>query len=84
MRHSYYDLRLTAEQIAARAEHLDGRANVAAINRLYRQQEDQELIEKAIRLTSNDYRDGGWERVGGLEYAMHLEHHMSQIVNAKY
>ena len=78
---------LTAEQIAARTDDKDGIANIRAINRLYREQDESDkypilglfdVTERAIRIAKK-YR---WDSpVYGLEYAYMLETLISQIVN---
>jgi hypothetical protein len=81
---------LTAEQIAKKAEHLDGLANKAMINRLYRAQDDSHLwpirnefnaTERAIRQSRRFQRESGIFLVG-LEYAHFLETRIGEIVNS--
>jgi hypothetical protein len=80
---------LTAEQIASACENLDGRANKAAINKMFREQDDSHLwpingrfnvTERAIRKARWFQRETGVELVG-LEYAYFLEEETSRIVN---
>jgi len=79
---------LTAEQIAKETDHLEGIANIRAINKRYRAQDDSSLwpilgrfnvTERAIRRVrrSVHYNDA----ILGLEYCYALEFEMSQIVN---
>jgi len=81
---------LTAEQIAERAESLDGLSNIKAINRLYRKQDESHLypingrfdaIERAIRKARAFQRESG--AVYGLEYAYLIESMLSNIVNGE-
>jgi len=78
----------TAEEIANLTEHLDGRANITAINKLYRQQDESHLwpiqgrynaTERAIRRARDFTREAG--PVYGLEYCYLLEDLLSDIVN---
>jgi hypothetical protein len=78
----------TAEQIAAAADHLDGLANIRAINRAYRDQDESNLFpirgrfdvtERAIRQARKFQR--ATDAVYGLEYAYLLDHLIGQIVN---
>ena len=78
----------TAEAIASRAEHKDGLANIRAINKDYRSQDDSNLwpirgrfnvTERAIRKARQFQRDSG--AVYGLEYAYLLDHIISREVN---
>ncbi len=80
---------LTAEQIADQAEDKDGLANIRAINKLYREQDDSHLwpisgkfnvTDRAIRKLNREYtRYNG--AIYGLEYCYCLENIISQIVN---
>ena len=80
---------LTAEQIAKLTDDLEGLANIRAINKLYRAQDDSHLwpinndfnvTNRAIRKLNRDYtRHNG--AIYGLEYCYCLENIMSQIVN---
>jgi hypothetical protein len=82
---------LTAEQIAERAEKYDGRANRAAINKLYRKQDESHLYPISDRFNATERairRLQRYDRAGacindGLEYAMALEAELSHIVNAE-
>ena len=80
---------LTAEQIAKLTNDLEGLANIRAINKLYRAQDDSYLwpinndfnvTDRAIRKLNRDYtRHNG--AIYGLEYCYCLENIISQIVN---
>lgn len=80
---------LTPEQIAEKAESFNGVANRAAINRLFRAQDESDLYpiqgrfnatERAIRRLRKQAADGLC--IGdGLEYALSLEAEISHIVN---
>lgn len=79
---------LTAEQIARLTEDKDGLANIRAINKLYRTQDESHLwpirgrfnvTERAIRKAREFQRHS--ESVYGLEYCYLLETIMSEIVN---
>lgn len=81
---------LTPYQIAERAEHLDGRANIAAINRMFRAQDQSHLYpicgrfdgtERAIRRLRRYSREGACI-TPGLEYALALAAEISLIVNS--
>jgi hypothetical protein len=81
--------RLTAEQIADRAEPFQGRTNTVAINRAFRAQDESALFpvsgrfnatERAIRQTRANFRDMG-EPCEGLAYALSLDAALSRIVN---
>ena len=79
---------LTAEQIAEKTDSKEGIANIRAINKLYRIQDQSNLwpirnkfnvTERAIRKARKLQRDAG--AVYGLEYCYTLEHIMSELVN---
>jgi hypothetical protein len=79
---------LTAEQIAAKCEKYDGRANIAAINRLFRQQDESnkfpingkfDATERAIRRVRKAAKHTGGSY--GLEYAYAIDAELSEIVN---
>lgn len=79
----------TPERIAQQCDHLDGQANIRAINELFRQQDDSHLwpicnnfnaTERAIRTVRRFRRDYG--PIYGLEYALVLESEISRIVNS--
>jgi hypothetical protein len=79
---------LTAEQIAKATDDKDGLANIRAINRLYRLQDESHLYpvfrkfnvtERAIRKAREFQRQT--DAVYGLEYCYLLESIMSKIVN---
>jgi hypothetical protein len=83
---------LTPYQIAERAERYEGRANIAAINRLFRRQDESHLwpingrfdaTERAIRRVRRLARDGACIEPG-LEYALALDSEISTIVNGGY
>ena len=78
----------TAEQIAQETDHKTGRANIAAINALYRAQDASELwpirnrfnaTERAIRRARDFTRQTC--AVYGLEYCYLLESILTEIVN---
>ena len=82
----------TAEQIAASTDDKDGLANIRAINKLYRDQDESHLwpingefnaTERAIRRIRELNRIGACINPG-LEYCYALEGELSQIVNAGY
>lgn len=77
---------LTAEEIAERCDHLNGQANIAGINRLFRAQDDShkypvcnkfDATERAIRRLRRDHPG-----MYGLEYATALEDEIGRVVNA--
>jgi hypothetical protein len=79
---------LTAEQIAKACEDLNEVANIRAINKIYRDQDESHLFpirgrfnatERAIRKARVYQRDAGG--VYGLEYCYLLETIISDIVN---
>jgi len=78
----------TAEQIANETDSKNGLANIRAINKAYRAQDDSRLwpinnrfnaTERAIRQARKLQRDGG--TVYGLEYCYMLDGLISSIVN---
>ena len=80
---------LTAEQIADKTDHLDGVANIRAINKLYRAQDESDLYpvmgdfdvtERAIRRVRKFNHESGCPS-SGLEYCYQLEAEISTIVN---
>ena len=80
---------LTPYQIADRAERYEGRANIAAINALFRRQDESHLwpingrfdvTERAIRRLRRLAREGAAIEPG-LEYALALDAEISAIVN---
>ena len=82
----------TPYQIAERAERYEGRANIAAINRLFRRQDESHLwpingrfdaTERAIRRLRRLAREGACIEPG-LEYALALDAELSDIVNGDY
>ena len=82
----------TPYQIAERAERYEGRANIAAINRLFRRQDESHLwpingrfdaTERAIRRLRRLAREGACIEPG-LEYALALDAENSTIVNGDY
>jgi len=79
---------LTPEKIAELTDDLEGIANIRAINKLYRQQDESHLwpisgrfnvTERTIRKARAFQRDAG--AVYGIEYCYLLENIMSNIVN---
>lgn len=79
---------LTAEQIADMTDDKDGIANIRAINKLYRAQDNSYLwpinnrfnvTERAIR-QSRKFQQMS-DAIYGLEYCYHLETLISQIIN---
>jgi len=79
---------LTAEEINAKTEHKDGLANIRAINKLYRSQDESHLYpilnkfnatDRAIRKVALISRING--AVYGLEYCYAVETILSSIVN---
>lgn len=80
---------LTPYQIAERAERYEGRANIAAINALFRRQDESHLYpirgrfdatERAIRRLRRLAREG-LALEPGLEYALALDAEIGAIVN---
>ena len=80
---------LTPEQIAEWAADLDGIANIKAINKLFRAQDESHLFpingrfnatERAIRRVRK-YQRGGGVINPGLEYAYAIDREISSIVN---
>ena len=80
--------RLTPEQIAEKTDHKEGRANIIAINRLFRNQDKSHLFpikskfnvtERAIKQAREFQRMT--DAVYGLEYCYLLDHLISEIVN---
>lgn len=83
--------RLTAEQIAAKTDHIaDTEKNRAAIRKLYRTQDESHLwpirgkfnvTTRAAKKVSYYLIQGAGYDLAGLEYCLALENEMSQIVN---
>lgn len=80
---------MNIEAIVKRAEHLNGRANRAAINRAFREADESHLwpingkfdaTERAIRSVQRFMRESG-EDLAGLAYALVLDEELSRIVN---
>lgn len=80
---------LTPYEIAARAEDLDGLANIRRINGMFRSQDESHLwpicgrynaTERAIRRLRKAQADGAVINPG-LEYALALDAEISAIVN---
>jgi hypothetical protein len=80
----------TPEQIAAQCDHLDDRANITAIDKLFRKQDQSHLwpvcnrfdaTERAIRRVQRLNREGACINPG-LEYALAVDAEISRIVNA--
>ena len=79
---------LTAEQIAKETDDKDGLANIRAINKLYRAQDESHLfpVNGKFNVTERAIRKARWfqrqtDAVYGLEYCYLLESIMSRIVN---
>jgi hypothetical protein len=76
---------LTAEQIAKRTNDKEGIANIRAINKLYRMQDDSHLYPTNGRFNATERAIRRVRRIGlavyGLEYCYALETEMSNIVN---
>ena len=81
-------INLTCEEIASATDDLNGIANIKAINKLYREQDESHLYpingrfnatERAIRKARDFQRGSG--AVYGLEYAYLLDEIISKIVN---
>ena len=79
---------LTAEQIAGLTGDKDGLANIRAINRLYRNQDESRLFpingkfnatERAIKRVRTLSRHNG--AIEGLEYCYAIDWEISEIVN---
>lgn len=79
---------LTPEQIANATEDLEGQANIAGINKLYREQDESHLwpinnsfnvTERAIRRARKFKAETGPSY--GLEYAYIIDSMLSDIVN---
>ena len=79
----------TPEQIAADADHLDGLANIRAINSAYRAQDESGLwpisgkfnaTERAIRQARKFQQANG--TIYGYEYSLTLDQLISDIVNS--
>lgn len=79
----------TAEQIANETDEKEGLANIRAINKIYRSQDDSDLwpvkgrfnvTERAIRRVGVFTRSNG--AIYGIEYCYALENEMSNIVNS--
>jgi len=75
---------LTAEQIAQKADHLDGPANINFINNLFRDQDESHLwpilnkfnvTEKAIEMAMQ------YDCSPGIEYACVVDNLIGEIVN---
>jgi len=81
----------TAEQIAIETDSKNGLANIRAINKVYRAQDDSHLwpinnrfnaTERAIRQARKWQADSG-QALYGLEYCYLLENLISTIVNSE-
>jgi len=79
---------LTAEQIADMTDDKDGIANIRAINRLYRAQDDSNLYPINGRFNVTERAIRRIRRQGmalyGLEYCYALEGELSTIINRGY
>jgi len=82
---------LTAEKIAELTNDLEGIANIKAINKLYRKQDESHLwpinnrfnvTERAIRKARQFQKESDY--VYGLEYCYLLDNIISNIVNSDY
>jgi len=80
---------LTAEKIAELTDEKEGIANIRAINKLYREQDESNLwpinnrfnvTDRAIRRAQRFQRESG-SACYGLEYCYLLESILSEIVN---
>ena len=80
---------LTTEEIAERTNHLEGIANIRAINQLFRQQDQSDLwpicnkfncTNRAIRRIQKFNRESGCGSYG-YEYCTILDNEISNIVN---
>ena len=82
---------LTPYQIAAKADHLDGTANIAEINRIFLRQDESHLypINGAFNATRRAIRRlrraraEGLDTNPGLEYALALDSEITNIVNGE-
>lgn len=72
----------TAEQIADETSHLEGRANIKAINQLYKQQENEFKIARAIKQVRGYVGTCG-ERYG-LAYCQLLEQALNTVANETF
>lgn len=80
---------LTPYQIATKADHLDGRKNTIAINRLYRAQDESHLWPIRNKFNATDRAIARARRImsdcaescEGLEYALTIDAELSAIVN---
>lgn len=79
---------LTAEQVAACAEHYSGVANIRAINQIYREQDEShkwpvsgqfDATQRAIRRIRRERDEPSY----GLEYAYQIEVTLGEIVNSE-
>jgi len=84
----YYPL--SPEEIAEKTDHLTGIANIRAINRAFREQDESHLwpvdgrfnaTERAIR-QAREFRRLSGASINGLEYCYLLDELLSNIVNA--
>lgn len=82
---------LTPEKIADLCKDLDGIKNRAAINKLYREQDESHLFpingkfnatERAIRNVRRFMRDGGYD-LQGYDYSLTIDRELSNIVNSE-
>lgn len=82
---------LTMEQIAKMTDDLDGMANIKAINKIFREQDQSNLwpicgkynvTERAIKKARKFMADSG--AVYGLEYCYLLDGIISDLVNHSY
>ena len=80
---------LSATEIAAACQDLDGRTNRQAINKMFMEQDDSHLwpinnkfnvTKRAIKMAQRWQKESGVELVG-LEYAMFIDAEITRIVN---
>lgn len=82
---------LTPEEIAGKTDHLSDKANIRAINKLFREQDTSHLWPISGRFNATDrainrarkYRQLSY-KVYGLEYAYLIDYLISEIVNKSY
>lgn len=81
---------LTAEQISKATDDLDGIANIRAINRMYREQDESHLwpIDSQFDATERSIRRvrkycAAYGGAYGLEYCYMIEAELSDIVNSE-
>lgn len=76
---------LTAEQISKQTDHLDGLANIRAINKIYRSQDESHLYPINGKFNATERAIRRVRKMGlalyGLEYCYALDGEISRIVN---